>query len=498
MALVEMHGIVKSFGGVPAVKGVDFAVKAGSVHALVGENGAGKSTLMKVLAGVVRPDHGSVVIDGQTAHFSDPRQALDAGISTIHQEPSLCPDLSVCDNLFLSRGTRGRIGLLDWSSMRRQAQRIFADLGVEMPVDERVGRLSKARAQFVQIARALVAKARVMIMDEPSAALTDADAERLFAIVGRLRAAGTAIVYISHRLDEIFRIADEITVMRDGSRVAAAPTRDVDEAWIIGHMVGRVTQPLYQRTPHSPGSVVLELRDLSRKGAFAAVNLSVRAGEIVGMAGLVGAGRSDVAQAILGLTPSEGTILLDGEPVEGSVRNRIRSGIGLVPEDRSTQGLVLGFSLGRNATLASLPSVSRAGFISPDREAAVADKTIEALHIRPGRADLAAANFSGGNQQKIVLGKWLASEPRILVLDEPTQGVDVGAKGEIHALIDELAGRGLAILMISSDLHELLGMSDRVLVMYRGRIAGEFPRGTSAETVMQTASGLSGSAAHAA
>ncbi|MBL8585053.1 MAG: sugar ABC transporter ATP-binding protein [Rhizobiaceae bacterium] len=496
MPLVQMEGIAKSYGGVAALKGVDFAVEAGSVHALLGENGAGKSTLMKVLGGAVRPDHGVVRIGGVEQRFRTPRQAQDAGVATIHQEPALCPDLSVLDNLFLSHTLSRGAGLLDWPAMRGKAETLFADLGIDMPLAVKVGSLSKARAQFVQIARALVGKARVLIMDEPSAALTDADVQRLFAIVQKLRAEGTAIVYISHRLEEIFQVTDQITVMRDGLRVASAPTASVDENWIVSQMVGRVAQPLYKRTSHPTGAVVLETRNLSSGKAFRDVSLTVRAGEIVGMAGLVGAGRSDVAQAILGLSQSTGAVLLNSSPLDGEAESRIRAGVALVPEDRSTQGLVLPFSVARNTSLASLGNVSSGGFISGDKERSVARRFIEALRIRPPRADLSASAFSGGNQQKVVLAKWLATDPKLLILDEPTQGVDVGAKAEIHALIDEMAGRGLAILLISSDLHELMGMSDRILVMHAGRIAAEYPRGTSAETIMHAASG--GGSAHAA
>jgi rhamnose transport system ATP-binding protein len=494
MACVEMVGVAKAYGGVPALKGVDFSVGAGTVHALLGENGAGKSTLMKVLGGVIRPDRGTVRLDDKIRNFASPRQALDAGVTTVPQEPSLCPDLSVCDNLFLSRAKRTRTGLLDWRVMRDEARAIFAELGVDMPIEKRVGQLSKARAQFVQIARALLTKPRVMIMDEPSAALTDADVERLFAIVERLRANGVAVVYISHRLDEIFRITDEITVMRDGARVGSGRTKDVDQAWIIRHMVGRASHSLYHRTPHPPGDVVLETRGISREGAFRDVSLSVRAGEIVGMAGLVGAGRSDLAEALLGLKPSQGAILLNGTPLNGSVGERIVRGVALVPEDRSRQGLVLSFSLRQNTTLASLAAVSSRGFISSAREQHAASGAIASLRVRPESPGLPAASFSGGNQQKIVLGKWLATGPKLLILDEPTQGVDVGAKVEIHALIDRLAAQGLAILMISSDLQELLGMSDRLVVMYRGRLVAEYPKGAPAETVMKAASGLSGGA----
>ncbi len=496
MPLVQMEGISKAYGGVVALNGVDFSVEAGSVHALLGENGAGKSTLMKVLGGAVKPDHGVVRIDGVEQRFRSPRHAQDVGVATIHQEPALCPDLSVLDNLFLGHTISRGYGFLDWPAMRDRAAALFADLGIDMPLNMPVGELSKARAQFVQIARALVAKARVLILDEPSAALTEADVTRLFAIVDKLRAEGTAIVYISHRLDEIFRVSDVVTVMRDGSVVATSSTAAIDESWIVSKMVGRVAQPLYKRTPHPAGEVVLDVENLSSSGIFHDVTLTVRAGEIVGMAGLVGSGRSDVAQAIFGLTDSAGSVKLNGARLGGDAESRIRAGIAMVPEDRSKQGLVLPFTAVRNMSLASLPAVAPGGFINGSKEQAIARRFIPALGLRPANGELAAENFSGGNQQKVVLAKWLATDPKLLILDEPTQGVDVGAKAEIHALIDEMALRGLAILLISSDLHELMGMSDRVLVMHSGRLVAELPRGASAEEIMHAASG--GEAAHAA
>ena len=490
MALLEIEKLTKAYGVTTALEDVDFAAEAGSVRALIGENGAGKSTMMKVLSGAVQPTAGIIRFDGKVCRFSNPHAAQEAGIATVHQELCLCPDLSVLDNIFLGQTMRNRLGFVDWASMRRKAEAVLATLEIEIPLDMPLGRLSKAKAHFVQIARSLMDQPRVLILDEPTAALTDHDSELLFRFVRRLKEAGTAIVYISHRLDEISEIADDVTVLRNGRKTGEARVADIDQAWMIRNMVGKAAQTLYERTQIPLGDCLLSLSRLSSPQAFQDIDLDIRAGEIVGLAGLVGAGRSEIAEAILGLRPSTGDIRLRDRTLSGTPAERIASGIALVPEDRGTQGLLLDFSVNDNIALPILDKVSDHGIVNTERIAEIARKYIDAFSLRPRDPRLSASSFSGGNQQKILLGKWLATQPSVLILDEPTRGVDVGAKADIHRLVDQLASEGLGILLISSDLPELLGMSDRIVVLYQGRITGEFPRGTDGDSVLHAASGF--------
>ena len=489
--LLHMQGIDKRFGGVHALRRVDFSVRAPEVHALLGENGAGKSTLIKILSGVHPPDEGTIRFDGSDVRLAGPADAQRLGIATIYQEGSLYPDLSVLENLFMGVQPRTRIGSLDWGTMRRRAAEVFERLGVRIPLTARAGSLSRAQTKLVEIARALLRDARIIVMDEPTAALPSDDVERLFGIVRDLREGGVSVIYISHRLEEIFEIADRVTVLRDGERIGTSPVADVDHDELIRMMVGRSLGELYAHTPHEPGEVLLEVRGLTRAGSFEEVSFTVRAGEIVAMAGLVGSGRSEVAQAVFGIDPYDrGEVLLSGSPLPRTPWRVVRAGVALLPEDRTHQGLVLPFPIRHNVTLPILDEVSRGGTIVEDRERRIADDFVERLRVRTPSADTVTDKLSGGNQQKVVLAKWLAAKPKLLILDEPTQGVDVGAKTEIHGLIDRLAGEGIGVLLISSDLEEVLGMADRILVMHRGRIAEELPRGASAEEVMRAATGV--------
>jgi rhamnose transport system ATP-binding protein len=485
--LLEVRDIEKTFPGVRALSGVSFDVRAGEVHALLGENGAGKSTLIKIISGVYEPDGGSILIGGRETRFTTPEDAKRAGVATIYQELLLFPELTVAENIFLGHAPRAGMGRIDWRAMRDRAEALLASLEIDdLPANQIVGALSVGNRQRVEILRALSHDARILIMDEPTAALTESDVTRLFDIVRRLRARGVGIVYISHRLDEIFAIGDRVTVLRDGAYVGARAVSDTNASELVQMMVGRRIDNLFPKTTVPIGALVLEVRDIVRHPMTKSVSLTVRAGEIVGMAGLVGSGRSELAQTLFGITPSEsGEIRLMGESVTIDSAETARSrGIAYVPEDRGVQGLVRPMSVLHNFSLAALGSLSRAGFIDRGAERRMAEEGVRRFRVKTSSVNEVAGRLSGGNQQKIVLGKWLANNPKLLILDEPTRGIDVGAKAEIHRLMSELAGQGVAILMISSELPEVLGMSDRVLVMREGRLVAEFDRAhATSETV---------------
>ena len=499
-ALLQLRGITKRFPGVLALDGVDFALTAGEVHALVGENGAGKSTLIKIISGVHQPDAGRIDYLGTPVTFPTPRAAADRGITVIYQEVALFPDLTVLENLYVGAYPRrpllrhsGRGRRVDWMAMRARAQDVAASLGVKLDLEAPVHRLSAAQQQLVEIARALLRDARVIIMDEPTGPLTQQDAARLFSLIRQLRSRGVGIIYISHRLEEIFEVADRLTVLRDGRRIVAMPVGETTREMLIHHMVGRTLDTLYPHTARQTGPPVLEVEDLGTSGALTDVSFTLGRGEILGLAGLVGSGRTTLARAIFGIVPpGRGRIKLDGVDARIAHAGRARElGIAYVPEERQRQGLVLPFSVSENLSLVILRRLSRLGFINHASERIVAHDVVRRLDIRTPGIGVPAATLSGGNQQKVVVGKWLAAEPRVLIMDEPTRGVDVGAKAEIHRLMSELAGRGLAILLISSELPELLGMSDRIMVMHRGRIAGELSRGQATqEKIMAMATGV--------
>ena len=477
--LLVLRGIAKSFLGVHALRDVSFDVRAGEVHALLGENGAGKSTLIKIISGVHPPDAGALLLDGRPVSLDSPQAARQAGIATIYQELLLFPELTVAENVFMGHAPRRRWGGLDWPAVRARTQELLTSLDItDLDPAQVVGTLSVGNRQRVEILRALSQDARILIMDEPTAALTEHDVTRLFGIVRRLRDRGVSIIYISHRLEEVFTLADRVTVLRDGEHVATKPVADTDEADLIQLMVGRRIESLFPKADAPLGQTLLELRDVTRAPRTNRVSLAVRAGEIVGLAGLVGSGRSELAHVVFGVTPAEsGTILINGKATAvRSVAEARRLGIAYVPEDRATQGLVRAMTVRENATLAVLSDVARFGFINVAAESRLAREMVARFNVRTAGIEQVVGRLSGGNQQKIVLGKWLAAEPKILILDEPTRGIDVGAKAEIHRLMSELARRGLGVLMISSELPEALGMSDRVLVMREGTLVAEFPR----------------------
>lgn len=473
----RLVGAGKRFGGIWACRGVDLEIRAGEVHAVMGENGAGKSTLMKMLHGVHLPDEGHVEVGGLLVSLGSPRAAEDAGIAMVPQELDLFPDLSVVENLFVGRARpRTRFGAFDWNGMRRQAAVAFGRLGAAFDLGAPVRSLSGANAQMVEIARALMHDARVVILDEPTAALTETEAQRLFGIVRELTARGVAIVYISHRLDEIFEIADRITVMRDGERIHTGPAAEVDAARLIQLMVGRPLSKLFHRTRHPAGEELLRVEGLGRRGVFRDIGFTLRRGEIVGMSGLIGAGRSEVAQAIYGIAPPDaGRILIAGRPVAiPDASTAIAQGIVYVPEERRSQGLILDYAIDWNIAFSALDRITRAGFVSRRREREIAERFRGLFAIRSSGLDAPVVSLSGGNQQKVLIAKALAVEPEIILLDEPTRGVDVGAKAEIYRIIDDLAAAGKAVLVVSSEMNELLSMADRILVMHQGRLTGLF------------------------
>ena len=491
-AVFRLRNVTKRFGGVTAVEDVDFDLQPGEVHALVGENGAGKSTLMKMVHGLYTPDEGTLEVGGDVVAFSSPRDAETAGIAMIPQELDLFPELSLTENLFVGRHRpRTRWGALDRNTMRAEARRRLDSLGVRLDVTTTVKGLSAANQQIVAIARALVGEARAVVMDEPTASLTDRETQQLFRIISDLTSSGVGVVYISHRLEEIFTISDRITVLRDGHHITTAQASELDAEELVRLMVGRPLNELFTRSPHSSGEVALEVHGLSRAGEFEDIDLAVCRGEIVGLSGLVGAGRSELAQTIFGVrSPEAGEIRIDGEEVRiHSPQAAMERGIFYVPEERRSQGLILPFSIKNNITLSILDRITRLGFV-PRTERQTADRFARELSIRGGKVSDPVSRLSGGNQQKVVLAKSLAREPSILLLDEPTRGIDVGAKSEIYRLIDDLAKQGKAILLISSELEEVLSMSDRIVVMREGRITGEFKREEATqESVMTAATG---------
>ncbi len=489
MIAVELRGVSKSFDGTQALKEVSFSVSAGEVTALVGENGAGKSTLLRIMSGVIPADSGELLVFDQAAHFSSPREAQRAGIAIIHQELSTVPDLTVAENVFLDRLPLRGI-LLDWRRLFAECRQLLKRLGVDVDPRTRVGDLALARQQMVEIAHAIAQDARVIAMDEPTASLSQDEVTHLFRLIRQLHESHVTVIFVSHRLEEVFEIAGRIVVLRDGQVVGDMERSQATPDRVVELMVGRAVERQFPKRSGTPGKAVLEVKGLSTKKQLRDISLVVRQGEIVGLAGLVGAGRSELAQAIFGAEPiSRGEIVIDGQPVQ--LRNpgdAIRHGVGLVTEDRKKSGLILTFPLFMNHTLPSLRRFVRGWHVVPRLEIDAFKQWAGKLQIHSRSESQEARFLSGGNQQKVVLAKWLELKPRLLILDEPTRGVDVGTKAEIYRLINDLAAQGTAILMISSDLPEVLGMSDRVVVMHDGRVTGEFDRSEATnERVMQAA-----------
>jgi rhamnose transport system ATP-binding protein len=492
-SLLRLTAIAKSFGGVQALKGVSFDLRAGEVHAIVGENGAGKSTLIKLITGAHQPDSGTLEILGREIERNDPGVARAVGIAAIYQQPALFPDLTVAENIGLRVEAGGALRLVRWGERRRRAVELLQRVGADIAPESLVRELTMPQQQLVEIAGALGGNARVLILDEPTASLSDREVENLFRVIRELRGQGVGMIYISHRLEELPQIADRVTVLRDGSYVGTRAMAEVNRAEMIRLMVGRELSAVFPKIAVEPSGVVLETRNLCcRASGVRDVGLTVRAGEILGLAGLVGAGRTELARVLFGLTPADGgEILLRGKPVVvGSATRAVELGIGYVPEDRRRHGVILEMPVAANTTLAVLKTIATGGFLNFGRERQIAESYVQRLGTKTPSVNTPVGNLSGGNQQKVALARWLATGPSVIILDEPTQGVDVGAKAEIHRLMGELAQRGMAVIMISSELPEVLGMSDRIAVMHGGAVVATLDRADATqEKVLEMALG---------
>jgi len=475
--ILEIRSVSKRFGSTQALDGVSLALQPGEIHALLGENGAGKSTLIKIMTGVQQPDAGEILVDGQLVRIGSALDGQALGIAAIYQEPMIFPDLSVAENVFIAHRDRGRI--VDRRQMHRDAQAVLDRLGVRLDVGQPARGLTLAEQQTLEIAKAISLRVRVLIMDEPTASLSAHEVRRLFRIIAALRREGVAILFISHRMEEVFEIADRVTVLRDGRWISTRQVSDVTPDLAIRDMVGRVLEDLFRRTPTEPGEVVLDVRDLGRDGAFSGVSFTVRAGEVLGFAGLVGARRTDVGLALFGIAPADtGEVRLDGQSITvTSPQQALERGIAYTTEDRRELGLIFPLSIAANISLPTLRRyLSRVGLVRRAAEDASAGAFKDRLKIRAATVKAPVGTLSGGNQQKVVLSKWLNTRPRVLILDEPTRGIDVRSKAEVHQIIDELAHEGMAIILISSDLPEVLATSDRILVMREGRQMAIFDR----------------------
>ncbi|HEU5235094.1 MAG TPA: sugar ABC transporter ATP-binding protein [Terriglobales bacterium] len=478
-SLVRADRINKSYEGVRALRDVSFELWAGEVHALVGENGAGKSTLIKTITGAIRPDKGTIFVRDQPVHDHSPRRAKELGIAAIYQQPALFPALSVSENLALGLEEQTFWTRVHWPARRKRARKLLARVGANIAPEAEAGTLSMPEQQLVEIARAIGADARVLIMDEPTASLSDRETDNLYGVIRQLRQQGVGIIYISHRLEELTKIADRVTVLRDGQVIETRSMAGIRREELIRLMVGRELATVFPKRATAPSNVALELRNLSCETAGVRnVDLTVRAGEIVGLAGLVGSGRTELARTIFGLTPADsGEIRLKGKAIEiGNAADAIASGLAYVPEDRRKHGVIPELPISCNVTLAILSRLSRGGSIDFAQETRIASEYLRRLRIKAPSLHTSVGTLSGGNQQKVALSRWLAANPSVLILDEPTQGIDIGAKAEIHALIGDLAAQGMAVLMISSELPEILGMSDRIAVMHAGRVVGVLDR----------------------
>ena len=485
---VEMTGINKSFGTNQVLKDAAFTLRDGEVHALMGENGAGKSTLMKILTGVYTRDSGIVKVDGNEVVYKNPQEAEKAGIVYIYQELNVLFDLTVEENLFMGKEITKGFGVCDKKAMRKKAQEIMDKMGVNIPVNKVMSELSVGQQQMVEICKALMADAKVLIMDEPTAALTQSETKVLFEVIESLREKGVSIVYISHRMEEIFQLCDRITVLRDGAYVDTREIKDINMDDIVQMMIGRTIGERYPKRDVKPGKEVLRVENLSSGKLFHDVSFSVKAGQVIGVSGLMGAGRTEIMQAIFGNIPLDsGKIYVEGKEV--SIKNpaqAIKAGIGFITEDRKTEGLLLDKSIAENIEIANLGKISDKSVLSEDKRKDLVKKGIEEFHIKCFGPEHECNNLSGGNQQKVVLAKWVYTDPKILILDEPTRGVDIGAKKEIYSIINELAAKGVAIIMVSSELPEVLGMSDEIIVVHEGKVTGVIDADTASQAMVMT------------
>ena len=472
---IELRNIHKAFGSNEVLKGVDLKLKSGEVHALMGENGAGKSTLMNILTGIHKQDKGQIFVDGKEISFKNPLEAEAYGIAFIHQELNIWPNLSILENLFLMHSVTNGMGILDFKAMRAMAEQKCREIEIELPLDMEAGECSVGQQQMTEIVRNLLLDAKVVIMDEPTAALTERETEKLFEVMRSLKKRGVAMVYISHRMEEVTQNCDTITVMRDGVSVATKPVKEYSMEQIVRDMVGRSITEFYPDRRNKPGEVLLEVKHFEQPGVFHDINFNLRTGEILGFAGLMGSGRTEIMRAVFGVDPhAGGELVFKGEPLKiTKPEDAIKAGLGFVTENRKTEGLILDFSILRNIALPSVDSFAQSGVINFNILNDFADKMAKKLGVKTSSLDLEAGALSGGNQQKVVIAKWVGRHPEVIIMDEPTRGIDVGAKRDIYELMNELTASGVSIIMVSSELPEVLGMSDRIVVVHEGRIAGE-------------------------
>lgn len=489
---IEMQGIYKSFSGNTVLKDAGFTLRSGEIHALMGENGAGKSTLMKILTGVYTKDEGRILVDGNEVCYRSPQEAEKAGIVFIYQELNVLYDLTVEENMFLGKEIRQGMGICDKKAMRAEVKRVLQSLGVDISPTRRMDELSVGQQQMIEIAKALMVNAQVIIMDEPTAALTQSETSVLFRVVRSLKEKGVSIIYISHRMEEIFELCDRVTVLRDGAYIDTKNISDTDMNDVVRMMIGREIGERFPARSVVPGEVVFEVKGLTSPGIFRDISFRVRKGEVLGVAGLMGAGRTEIMQAIFGSIPvTDGKLYLDGKEISvRSPQQAMKYGLGFITEDRKVEGLMLEDSIMKNISIANLGRVSVHGVLNRKTEKELTEKGIEEVNIRCTGPLAEAGTLSGGNQQKVVFAKWIYTDPRVLILDEPTRGVDIGAKKEIYNIINQLAAKGVAIIMVSSELPEVLGMSDRVLVIHEGEVSGEVTREeANQENVMILATG---------
>ena len=489
---IELRNIHKAFGSNEVLKGVNLTLKSGEVHALMGENGAGKSTLMNILTGIHKQDKGQIFVDGKEVSFKNPLEAEANGIAFIHQELNIWPNLSILENLFMMHSITNGMGVLDFKAMRKLAEEKCRDIEIELPLDAEAGECSVGQQQMTEIVRNLLVDAKVVIMDEPTAALTERETEKLFEVMRSLKKRGVAMVYISHRMEEVAANCDTITVMRDGVSVATRPVKEYSMEQIVRDMVGRSITEFYPDRPNKPGEVILEVKNFNQPGVFHDISFNLRKGEILGVAGLMGAGRTEIMRAVFGVDPHEsGELVFKGQHLHiTKPEDAIKAGMAFVTENRKTEGLILDFSILRNIALPSVDTFAKNSVINFGRLSHFADDMAKKLGVKAHTLDLEAGALSGGNQQKVVIAKWVGMHPDVIIMDEPTRGIDVGAKRDIYELMNELTANGVSIIMVSSELPEVLGMSDRILVVHEGRIAGELQHDEAdQEKIMTLATG---------
>lgn len=483
-----MIGICKSFGANKVLGGVNLHVRPGEVHALMGENGAGKSTLMNILTGIHRADAGTIMVDGKEVTFKNNKDAEEHGIAFIHQELNIWPNLSILENLFLMNQPKTRFGTIDFKKMREMAEAKCQEIGIDLPLDEIAGECSVGQQQMTEITRSLMLDAKTVIMDEPTAALTERETDRLFEVMKKLKNKGVSIIYISHRMEEVFANCDTITVMRDGQTISSRPTEETNMDQIVGDMVGRVMSEYYPARTNVPGDEIFRVEGFTQPGVFRDISFNLRKGEILGVAGLMGAGRTEIMRAIFGVDPHEsGKLYFEGKEIHiKNPRDAIRHGFGFITENRKTEGLILDFSIERNIALPSEERLAQSHVINDKKEFDFSSELSKRLGVKAQDINLPASTLSGGNQQKVVIAKWVGMHPKLLILDEPTRGIDIGAKKDIYDLMNELTAKGVSIIMVSSELPEVIGMSDRILVIHEGRAAGIVEHKDATQTRIMT------------